>query len=164
MVGRVAALRSTHHHSIEIASDPEVADLRLGRYTCFMHAFGLVYSTPVKEIARTFPETYPSREFVRSLIARYLSEIGRADTLDGDVVVYLNGDTITHVGKMRLGRVVSKWGTGHLWEHGIPEVPDQYGNTARFYHAIGRTKAEEAFVAYAKQREGAEVIDQLLGT
>jgi len=159
----VAGLRSAQGHGIEPAHAPELADIPLKKFSCFMLSFELIRSAAVTEIARTFRDTYPGGDFVAYLVAHCLSEISQEAARDGDVVVYSDGGRIVHAGKLKAGRVVSKWGTGYLWEHAVAEVPGSYGEEVRFYRAVSKAVAEEAFVAYARQREGASTIDLLLG-
>ena len=51
----------------------------------------------------------------------------------GDFVIYFNGVTVRHSGIWMGGRVQSKWGTGHLWEHALHEVPLRYGDEVGFF-------------------------------
>lgn len=162
-IARVTALCTVQTHSIKVASDPQLGGVPLDKFTCFMHTFDLIDSTAVTEIARTFKETYPNSDFVAYLVSRYLSELPQKDAHDCDVVIYSNDNEITHAGKLKGGRVVSKWGTGYLWEHDLSEVPAKYGHVIKFYRAIPPVVADEAFVAYARQRQGTETIDLLLG-
>lgn len=161
---RVAALRQAQAHGIELGSEPELAGIPLDEFTCFWHAFGLVASTAVIQIASAFSKTYPNEDFAAFLIAHYLTEVNRDEACNGDVVLYFNGGEISHAGKLKGGRVVSKWGAGCLWEHDASEVPARYGHEVRFYRLLARAEAEKAFVIYAKEREGADTIDLLLGS
>ncbi len=47
----------------------------------------------------------------------------------GDLVLYRNDRQITHAGLVAADRIISKWGKGHLWIHGLLEVPAQYGGS-----------------------------------
>jgi hypothetical protein len=159
----IAGLRLAQRHGIEPAHAPEIADIPLTKFTCFMHAFDLIRSAPIIKIAQTFRDTYPGGDFVSYLVAHCLSEVSQEAARDGDLVVYSNGGRIVHAGKLNAGRVVSKWGTGYLWEHAIAEIPGSYGEEVRFYRAVSQAVAEEAFVAYSRKREGTRTIDLLLG-
>ncbi len=48
------------------------------------------------------------------------------------------------------GRLISKWGTGHLYEHEVLEVPLSYGKNVRFFK---RLSFEEAFKNFARFAE-----------
>ncbi len=158
----VVELRSAHAHTIDVAQDDAVAELHLDRYNCFEYAFGLAGSQTVIRIASALASVYACGDFVSFLIGNHLSEIPAADALHGDVVVYFAGPIVSHAGKAVSGQVVSKWGTGHLWKHRVFEVPARYGDCVRFYRPIPKHAAEDAFVAYARAREGAALIDELL--
>lgn len=160
---RIDQLGIIHQHDIKLVPAIDMPPTPPDKYTCFMHAFDLVDSHAVIEIARTFKETYPSGAFVAYLIDSYLSEISHEETQRGDIVIYSCAAGIAHAGRFIGGKVISKWGSGLLWEHGVAEVPSKYGDDVRFFHAPNRPLAEQAFVAYAKQREGAEVVDLVLG-
>ena len=56
----------------------------------------------------------------------------------GDLAIYLveiGGDREqTHIGRIKSpGRVLSKWGYGHVYEHTLDEVPVEYGEHVRFF-------------------------------
>jgi len=155
-------MRSRYPHGIELANDPDVAKIPLDRFTCFMHAFGLAESTVVAQIASALDRVYPNSEFVAFLADRSLERVSTEEAREGDIVLYWDDEIIAHAGRVRSGRVLSKWGAGHLWEHDVFEIPMQYGNRVTFYHPIDKPVAEKIFVEYAKQREGAALIDQLL--
>jgi len=76
--------------------------------------------------------------------------VGRIECGDGDVVVYFSNAVPKHAAKMNGSRVVSKWGLGHLWEHGLFEVPSIFGDDVRFFKRLARRAAVSAFVEFAK--------------
>jgi len=162
-VARIAELINVHQHSIQLASATDTPTVPPDKYTCFMHAFDLVASQPVIEIAEAFNETYPNGAFVAYLVDHYLFEVSHEEAKPGDIVVYACDIKIAHAGRFSDWKVISKWGTGLLWEHAVAEVPSKYGNDVRFFHALSGPMAEQAFVVYAKQREGPDVVDLLLG-
>ena len=53
---------------------------------------------------------------------------------------------------MKKGRVVSKWGLGHLWEHNILEVPISYGNEYKYYKDIQKEEAINSFCKFAESK------------
>ena len=158
----VATLRSRCPHGIEIADDPEVANIPLDQFTCFVHALGLAESRVVERIARALDRGYISSDFVAFLVGHLFESVSTEEARDGDIVLYWNDKTITHTGKVRSERVISKWGTGYLWQHDVFEVPMRYGSRVTFYRPLDRPVVEQAFVTYLKQREGATLIDELL--
>ena len=71
----------------------------------------------------------------------------------GNLLTYSNELKITHIGKIDiLGRVISKWGIGHLYEHAIYEVPISYGDQVRRYSLIENISIFWYFEAYLKNR------------
>ena len=52
----------------------------------------------------------------------------------GDIVVYFTNDgDVVHAGRVYGDLVRSKWAAGHLWDHGVLELPIGYGSMVRFY-------------------------------
>jgi len=159
----IADLTATMEHTIEVTEDETLAHLELWQYTCFMYAFGLADSKVVKRIGYYLKNAFPSSEFVAFLISDYLTEILPADVLDGDIAVYSNPEKITHAGILSGGRVVSKWGDkGYLMRHALFELPAKYGDTIKFYRPISVVEIEQAFIIYAKNLEGENLIESLL--
>ena len=49
------------------------------------------------------------------------------DIKDGDIVIYFDNGYWTHVGKVKGGKVRSKWGRLQVVEHPVEFVPSTYG-------------------------------------
>ena len=146
----IAELARVYPHSVKLKQEAVPGDPLTFRYTCFQYAFELIESPVVKAIARRHEEIFPSPEYVTFLIdSGVLIEILHEDTFQGGTIVYFYRGKPAHAGKIRSGRVISKWGLMHLWEHGIDEVPAKYGNVWRFFAKIPRELAVESFVKYA---------------
>jgi hypothetical protein len=113
-----------------VKEETEISGLR--PLTC--HAFAL----DLLEIERlTTPEgkpVVPSSEFIGRIIAVDLEELDGPE--DDCLVVYFDQDEVQHSGRWRSGRVVSKWGTGHIWSHQVFETPASYGCMARTFRAL----------------------------
>jgi hypothetical protein len=61
---------------------------------------------------------------------------------DGDLVCYFSGPEWRHVGVTAGSeRVMSKWGTYPLYEHGLAEVSEEYGDRVRFYRRPSSSEA-----------------------
>jgi hypothetical protein len=135
-------LRAQQPHSITLLREtvPNV----LPRFNCYQYAFGLENVTLTTGFLR---EIRPGRDFMHSLMHHLLEEISLEDTKSGDHVLY-EDSRIEHAGKMNAGAVESKWGLGHLWRHGLYELPLKYGNRARFFRSISPEDALAAFLAY----------------
>jgi len=158
-VGRQIALirdlGAQYSHSITPAAEAVPSDPSTFRYTCFQHAFELIDPPlAVVDIATLYPAVYPSAEFVEYLIAQHLTEVRVEDTHDADLVVYWADAGIRHAGKVRERLIFSKWGTAHMWSHGLFQVPASYGNTVRFFLPISRDESVEAFLAFAESKLG----------
>jgi len=153
----IAELASVHRHSIRRLTDEATS------HRCFVHAFELVGSQAYNLISDADAGGGRNVFFAGSAFARYLIETGTLveiaadETLSGDIVIYLDDDGApSHAGKIASAdkRTKSKWGGGLFLEHGLWEVPESYGNTVRFYHAIPAHGAEQAFLEFVKSRDG----------
>jgi hypothetical protein len=51
---------------------------------------------------------------------------------DDKFVVYLEGDTPKHFGRLEGNKVMSKWGRGRIQNHGLWEVPITYGSKVKY--------------------------------
>ena len=145
----VHALKGRLQHSIKcIPSGWEIE-----KYTCIMHAFGLVGDTRYEAIASFgIGRVFAGKAFVEFLIANsLLVQRPNFKGLPGDLIVYLADTEFCHVGRMlQSGRVVSKWGTGWLYEHSIWEVPNRYGNQIQYYVNPGDEESLDLFRRYAE--------------
>ena len=87
--------------------------------------------------------------FVYWLIDRGLIK-EREVVSEGLLTVYYLGQRLKHIGRLtKSSRVSSKWGTGHLYEHGLFEVPSDYGNTVRFFTPCYQEDVVGDFIDYA---------------
>ena len=141
---------SKHHpNKIRII---EIAD-RSQPYTCFMHVFGLRNEPEYNKIAMSGSgKIYANSAFVLFLIQEgYIQEITSGTTSTEDIVIYFASGVPQHAGiAKRDGQIESKWGLGHLYEHGILEVPSKYGNEVKFYSPISKGLALKHFLKCAK--------------
>lgn len=152
---RISDLASRYPHSIELVAAAVPTEPSTIKFTCFQYAFELTDPPPViVYIATVWPDVYPSPKFVHYLIEQHLTEAGTGELSDGDVVVYFASGAAKHAGRVRGGRVVSKWGTGHLWSHGLYEVPAKYGSEVRFFRPLTRRQSQEAFLEFAERETG----------
>ena len=148
----VAELGGTHPHCIRIVTEAVQHDPGTFMFTCFQHAFDLVDSQQIADIASTYPKVFPNSEYVRYLIDNVLVPTELASAQDGDIIVYSQAEQIRHAGKMEGGLVVSKWGLMHLWAHRIYELPLQYGSEVRYFRRTSKAICIDAFVKYAIPR------------
>ena len=154
----IADLAREVPHSIELA--PKVSNLAIDRYNCFEFALGLAGRPAVRLISEYLPSTFCNASFVQHLVDSILTPVASPST--GDRVLYCDHDQITHAGVITDDRIVSKWGKGHLWIHGLLEVPTQYGDTTSYYAKPPANDVLVAFIEFACQREGSELVDSIL--
>jgi hypothetical protein len=133
------------------------------RYTCAMHVFDFTEKPEYVAIAeRGFNRVFAGAAFVHLLLDEgLLNELVPSDAREGDLVLYFNEEgRFKHAG-LNLGnnRVLSKWGSGHLFEHGLLEVPESYGTKVRFFKRLAYSEAYDHFRRFA--RESGMLLDEL---
>ena len=144
---RLARISEAVEHTITIVElEPSP------NYNCFTFALGLHesrkhfriqwYTTRV-----TREEVFTNADFVTYLLLS--GALQPSDTGNGLILYFDAEGSPMHAGGIRNGRVRSKWGTGCLVEHGIWEVPMEYGTTFAIYEAPDRQCMEEEFVRWA---------------
>ncbi len=139
-------LRREYPHTIvEIDSG---ADCRVN---CFAFALGLHRSGVYWHVCALGWEL---KVFADPSFIRYLQ--GRGDLVERafpdageSVIVYLDKAVAKHAGVWAGHRVRSKWGTGRCFEHGIWEIPANYGNESNYFDCPQITVVERAFKEYA---------------
>lgn len=126
------------------------------RYTCLMYIFDFAEKPDYAAIATSGQgKIFAAGDFAHWLLANnLLVEVSQSDVREGDIVFYFSdAGRFKHAGRMLAsGRVVSKWGTGHLYEHGVFEVPESYGAAARFFRGLSYEQAFEHFVRFAEEK------------
>ena len=67
----------------------------------------------------------PPGEFIEWLLSQgRLAPVAVFERGEGDLIVYCDRGEVRHSGIVSIpGRVRSKWGKGHVWEHGVWETP-----------------------------------------
>jgi len=154
----VDALAVEMPHSVQLA--PQSPCLPIADYNCFEFAFGLAGRWEVRLISKHLPSTFCNSEFAQHLLDSALTPVTLRSI--GDLVLYHDHQQITHAGLVEADRVLSKWGTGYLWLHGLLEVPAKYGDVTSFHKAPVPTEALTKFIEFARDREGSELVDSIL--
>lgn len=124
-------------------------------YTCAVHAFHLLGDAVYQEIAASgLGSTFAGKDFVEFAIKeQLLTECGADDAVPGDLVIYFLDGRFGHIGRLQADRrVLSKWGTGYLCDHGLWEVPCSYGLEVRFFEGPDAEDCLDIFVEYTKTR------------
>lgn len=149
-------LRSEFPHTIQLV---EQTNPTLPR-NCYEWAFDLnsVLTRWVGE--RDLPELFAGPQFVSTLIP-HLNSISESNVKSDDLVLYFDEQIPTHAGLATKSRVISKWGEGHIYQHGLLEVPSSYGNGIRFFLKIPSSVATMRFVKYVRAHQDYGAIKDL---
>ena len=131
-IKEMANLAITHPHGITLLEE-NIPGSPL--FNCYQYSFG------ISDVRVRNPAGFlPGRGLAQFLVNNNLEEIGPECARDGDHILY-SGVQIEHAGRVRTGAIESKWGSGHIWRHGVYEVPENYGDTIRFYRHFSRESA-----------------------
>jgi hypothetical protein len=106
-------LRDQHQHTIQIGQSTHP----LNSYTCGVHAFQLIGNNDYLDVAGFgLGRTFAGPEFVGFLVQnRMLQEVTSAQAARDDLAIYYFDGRFAHVDRLvSPGRLLSKWGTGHL--------------------------------------------------
>lgn len=153
-IPEIERLRETYRHSISLVLQVVPDDVATWKYCCYEHAFNLI--DPHRQDVRDWVGRRVSVDstFAGYLVQRHLLE--QDSSKPGCVIVYYSGGVrIEHAGKVvEEGLVESKWGCqGHLWKHGIYEVPESYGRDPRFFSSISAVESSRAFATYVSLQQ-----------
>jgi hypothetical protein len=145
---KIEDLREVHHHSIRSHFEQIIA------FNCFAYAFGLTDDHTRTLCKET--KVYPDARFIHWMRAlHHLTEIGNP----GDqlcIALYFLIDDVTnrcrHAALRRPdGRMISKWGTYPIYEHGLAEVPSNYGDDVLYIERPSDHEVRELFAAYIER-------------
>lgn len=145
-------LAQYNKHNIRPVTDPWPEN----NYTCLVYALGLCNSRVYQQIVARNEEVFAGPEFAQYLICQ--AAIKRSKQAQaGDLVLYCSGSdedkTVCHAGILdEDGLVVSKWGLGGLWQHGLLEVPASYGKNIHYYEAVDSERMLNWFLKFARSR------------
>ena len=126
----------------------------IGRYTCLVHALDFTEKPEYLAIAKyPFRCAFAGPEFAHWLIGGgHLKELSAGSANRGDLILYLDNGQFKHAAIfLSDGRANSKWGVGHLFEHGILEVPSSYASEVRFFGRLPYDVAHGCFVDFARE-------------
>lgn len=145
---RIAALRAKFRHSIAVID----SDQAIESYTCGVHAFHLLGDPTYFEIANVgLGRTFAGARFITFLLENRLLTPRQSSILPGDLILYFEDGVFRHVGRMTTAtRVLSKWGTGWLYEHGVWEVPQTYGEDSQYFAGPDADVSFDLFIRYAE--------------
>lgn len=117
-------------------------ELPNNRYNCFAYALGVYARPDYQRLAdehakRTKPPIDPV--LMRGLVETGVLTEHAGELRVGDILVYEAEGAFVHAAKLveEDGLCRSKWGSGHLYQHGLWELPTSYGRRFRTVHSQG---------------------------
>ena len=149
----IEELRDIYPHSIQILD----SDFPLEKYTCIVHALGLVgnerYAAVAKyQRAEDGSDIYAGPEFTRYLLDRNLLK-KKAQPEKNDIAIYFEYDDPKHAGiYIEDGVIESKWGDQLLCRHSQFEVRSSYGDKISYYQPLHTDEVIEYFYDFAKSK------------
>lgn len=113
------------------------------RFNCHMFSLSVHTNSEIISLLKNGPHNLMvGSDFLNVLRRKQIL----VESQDGYLIVYFNKETPTHSGKLlEDGRVISKWGLDHLYNHGLWEVPASYGNE---YKRFAMPKAADVVTAF----------------
>jgi hypothetical protein len=145
----IGALRREFSHAIS-ELNLDIAQ----HFNCFAYALGLHNSPAYFTIASSTeePNVFANTPFVAWLLQhRGLTPASR-HVAGEKLAIYFDQQSPTHAGRVHGERVTSKWGTGKFFEHGIWEVPADYGDHIEFFLTPELQSIERSFLRFAEQQ------------
>lgn len=136
-------------HGIRAIRTVDLDDVRSWRFNCHAFTFGLWQRDAFWALQDTHPDAWPDGSFVAHYLLPVMSSVPPGEMLDEVVTLYYEGDQLKHSGLQRGGRVRSKWGDCHTWEHGLFEVPASYGERVAHYVVPDADVAVDAYIRFA---------------
>jgi hypothetical protein len=147
----IEVLRKELKHSIVVIESAHPIE----NYTCAVHAFHLIDDPTYLRIADFgLGKTFAGSEFIAFLLEhQLLVPRDGCSIIRDDLIIYLDNGSFKHVGRIHSpARMLSKWGKGYFYEHGVWEVPSNYGEEMRFFSGPDECESFELFIEYAKSK------------
>lgn len=148
---QIEVMRAQFRHTIRVVDGGFPVDI----YTCVMHSFGLIYDPTYVGIASYgLGNAFAGTDFIHFLLGQNLIREKSFDSVfANDFIFYFNNDRFRHVGKiLDGGRILSKWGSGLLYDHSTWETPSNYGEVVRYFEGVDSDQGLDLFIAYAESR------------
>lgn len=117
----IEKLRCVHRHSIRVV---DAGERDLASFNCFVFALELPTLSSIGGDWLSVVNTH--------YIERLISTGNLQPDPDGEIAVYFTPRP-SHAGRRVGDRIVSKWGTGHVYDHPPLEVPLSYGSDFRYF-------------------------------
>jgi hypothetical protein len=141
---------SAHHDAVKALKGHTIRAVeRPNDGTCVTWALGLLdeYRGMCKEL-QTFG-VKPGAEFVHWMVDE--GKLVEVETpRPGLLALYFDGEVWKHMALLAAhDRLVSKWGKQSVFDHGMAEVPAEYGNVVRFFAKPEPDQAARMYFDYA---------------
>jgi hypothetical protein len=149
--GLIEQLRSDSAHRITLEKPAVPGRPETFNFTCYQFALDIKDSAEIRSIAHKSGhcDAKVGNRFAYWLVREKLIERPHENVSDGDLIVYLDDRRAKHAGVVRGDRIVSKWGTSHMWQHAIHEVPGSFGDEVRFFRRPEQAMVIDWFREYA---------------
>ncbi len=148
---KIQDLASVTGHSIKVID----SFYPIEDYTCVVHSFQLIQDPLYVSVAEFgLGRIFAGSEFIYFLLDQsLLCECQCDSVLKDNLVMYFQNESFKHVGlALDENRVLSKWGTGHLYNHLTWEVPTSYGNKVRYFKKFSAGEGLDLFVLFAESK------------
>lgn len=124
-------LRFVYSHNIHINSNPFIFN---STTDCFDFVFGNKIpkdiQNKIKRIGQSNPDSL--KKTITNLISKGLIDLHEQQRDEDRVAVYFKDGIPEHFGQIVDNVIMSKWGRGHVWKHGLWEVPHSYGDHVKY--------------------------------
>lgn len=131
----VETLRRHYQHRIRVVSLADPSNLKTWRFNCHAFTFGLWQQELFWHLQDSHPDAWPDGGFVTNRLRPAMRRVYDTELQAGNIALYFDSDRLTHSGIVRANVICSKWGDGHVWDHGALEVPKSYGARTEYYNA-----------------------------
>ena len=126
----IASLSKYYPHSITLQSNPNCIDPTID---CFLFVFlGKLPDELVEKIGNFYDDTSNCADYFHQLLDDGFIKMHTSRKANDEVVVYFKDGVPTHFGKLENDLIISKWGIGLIWKHKLFEMPQSYGDIARY--------------------------------
>lgn len=126
----IGALLEIYPHSISLQCNPNMMDTKSD---CFLFVFEEKLPKELIRKIKGFSQNTSERfDIFQKLLNNGFIEFHTTRKTDDKVIIYFDGEIVTHFGKIENNKIISKWGEGLIWEHPVFEVPLSYGNTVKY--------------------------------
>jgi len=139
-------------HSIILKQEAIVGKPETFKFNCFSYALDIINHPVVEKMMKDHTSIFIGSEFMEYLIQNKLQKIDFSNKREGDIIIYFSNNKPEHAGKIFSNRIISKWGTGHMWEHEVLEIPLKYGDTYLTFKAISEKEALNCFLDYTRTK------------